>query len=379
MKMPSRLDTGLFARWWWSVDHVNLAIIGLIISIGVALIMAAGPVAAARLSHVSVFHFPLRQMVFLIPAIGTILAISLLSPLQVRRLGVGIFVGSALLMLMVPFVAADINGARRWLDIGPVLLQPSEFVKTGFVITAAWMLAEGARDTRFPGGAIALGLYVALSALLFMQPDFGQWLLLTMVWAVMFFIAGWSWFWIISLGLLAIGAMVGGYVFLPHVAARINNFLKPESGDNYQVDKAVEAIANGGPFGMGGSEGAVKHHIPDAHADFIFAVGGEEFGFFFCLVIIVLFMIFVGRAFMKAFAMRSTFMQCAVCGLSAMIGLQAFINIGVNLRVLPAKGMTLPFISYGGSSLLATALAVGCIIALTRTQGAVTRRREIMP
>lgn len=379
MKMPSRLDNSMLARWWWSVDHVNLAIIGLIISIGMALIMAAGPVAASRLSHVSVFHFPIRQLIFLAPAIMTMFVVSLLTPLQVRRLGVVIFAASLVLMVAVLLFANPINGAKRWIDIGPILVQPSEFIKTGFVLIAAWMLAEGARDQHFPGGLIALGLYAVVSALLFIQPDFGQWMLVTIVWAVMFFIAGWSWLWIIILGAIAVSAIVGAYMFLPHVAQRIDSFLNPETGNNYQVDKAVEAIANGRAFGMGASEGAVKHHLPDAHADFIFAVAGEEFGFFFCLLIILLFSIFVGRSFLRAFGARSVFLQCAICGLASMIGFQAIINIGVNLRALPAKGMTLPFISYGGSSLLATALAVGCILALTRQQGAITRRREIMP
>ena len=379
MKMPSRIDTGPFARWWWSVDHLNLGVIGFIMAIGMTLIMAAGPVAALRLSHISVFHFPLRQVVFLVPAIVTMLTISMLTPLQVRRAGVIMFAVSILLLVTVLVAGTDINGARRWLDIGPVLLQPSEFAKIGFVITAAWMLAEGARSPSFPGGFIAMALYAALSGLLFMQPDFGQWMLVTMVWAVMFFIAGWSWVWILLLGSLGVGAIISAYLFMPHVAKRIDTFLKPETGDNYQVDKAVEAVANGGGFGRGAAEASVKHQLPDAHTDFIFAVGGEEFGFFFCAAIIMLYLIFVGRAYLRAMSQNSVFIQCAICGLSALIGFQAFINIGVNLRALPAKGMTLPFISYGGSSLVAMAFAVGSILALTRAHGALSSRREVMP
>jgi len=379
MKMPSRMDQGLFARWWWSVDQVNLAIISVIIGIGMTLIMAAGPVAAARLSHVSDFHFPLRQMIFLGPAVGTMLLVSFMSPLQVRRAGVIIFAISLLLMVLVMLIGDEINGAKRWLDLGPLLLQPSEFAKIGFVIAAAWMLAEGARDPRLPGGFIALGLYCALSAMLVTQPDFGQWVLVTMVWAVMFFIAGWSWLWIIGLGVLAVGAIVVGYMFVPHVTRRIDVFLNPASGDSYQVDKAIEAIANGGDWGLDVGAASAKHHLPDAHTDFIFAVGGEAFGFLFCLLIILLFAMFVVRAFMKAFNQTSIFVQCAVCGLASLIGFQAMINIGVNMRVLPAKGMTLPFISYGGSSLFASALAVGFLFALTKSQTPIRRRKEIMP
>ncbi len=382
MKKPSRLDAGLFGRWWWSVDHVNLAIVGVIIGIGLSLIMAAGPVTASRLSHVDVFHFTIRQLIFLVPAVGVMVGMSLLTPLQVRRVGVLVFVGALMGLIAVQVAGSEINGAKRWLDLGPLLWQPSEFAKSGFVIAAAWMLAEGARDKAFPGGLIALGLYLVLSALLLLQPDVGQWMLVTMVWSVMFFIAGWSWLWLGLLALLGMGAFFTAYRLMPHVADRIDGFLKPEAGDNYQVDKAVEAIASGGPFGKGAAEASVKHSLPDAHADFIFAVGGEEFGFFFCAVIILLFLTFVVRAFLRALLARSVFVQCAICGLAAVIGFQAIINIGVNLRALPAKGMTLPFISYGGSSLIATAFTVGCILALTRRQagqtGLITRRREVL-
>ena len=378
MKMPSRIDHGLLARWWWSVDHLNLAIVALIIGIGMTLMMAAGPVAAARLSHVSNFHFPLRQIIFLMPATLVILGGSLLSPLQVRRLGVLIFIGALALVVGTLLFATPINGAKRWLDLGPILLQPTEFAKVGFVITAAWLLAEGARDQNFPGGFLALSLYALLSALLISQPDMGQWVLLTAVWGVMFFIAGWSWLWILILGSLAIGGLILGYQLIPHVRARIDVFLDPSSGDNFQVSKAIEALANGGAFGK--STGSVaKHQLPDAHTDFIFAVGGEAFGILFCLLIIGLFAVLVLRAFINAFSQTSIFIQCAVCGLAAMIGFQAIINMGVNMRLLPAKGMTLPLISYGGSSLLATGLAIGFLLALTRKPAPVRRRRELMP
>ncbi len=379
MRMPSRNDNSLFARWWWSVDHLNIGIITAIIFIGILLIQAAGPVASSRLSHISVYHFPLRQLLFLGPSLGLMVAVSLLTPLQVRRAGVFLFIGSLFLMGLVLLVGAEINGAKRWLDVGPIGLQPSEFAKTGFVITAAWMLAEGARDKSVPGGAIALGLYVLMSALLISQPDIGQWVLITAVWAVMFFIAGWSMIWLFALAGLGAAALIAGYFLFPHVTKRIDTFLKPEVGDSYQVDKAIEAITHGGPLGQGANEARIKHSLPDAHTDFIFAVGGEEYGFILCAMILILFFSFVGRTFYRALALRSVFTQVAVCGLAAMIGFQAFINIGVNLRALPAKGMTLPFISYGGSSLLATGLTVGFIFALTRVQGPITRRREIMP
>ncbi len=378
MRQISREDDSIFGRWWLSVDRTMLAVLVPIIFIGVLVLMAAGPTASARLQIVNDFHFPVRQLVFLAPAGVIILGVSFLSPLQARRLGVMVFVGGVILMIATILFSDDINGSTRWIDLGLVSLQPSEFAKPGFIIAAAWMLAEGARDPHFPGGAIAMGLYAVFAGLLLLQPDFGQWALMTAVWAVMFFIAGWSWLWILLLAIVGIGALTAGYFLSAHVAARIDGFLKPGAADTYQVDRAIETIANGGLIGRGDAP-PVKGMLPDAHTDFIFAAATEEHGLAIGILIIVLFMIFVARAFVVAASRRGIFAQCAVTGLAAMIGLQAIINIGVSLRALPAKGMTLPFISYGGSSLLATGLAVGLIIALTRTHQGARRRKDIMP
>ncbi len=378
MKPISRSDDSIFSRWWWSVDRPSLAVLALIMLIGAVVLMAAGPSAAARLRIPNEFHFPLRQFVFLAPALLMIIGVSFLTPLQARRLGVIVFVGAIFLMLFVLLAGGDVNGAKRWIDFGPISLQPSEFAKPGFIIAAAWMMAEGARDPRFPGGAIAMGLYAIFAGLLLLQPDFGQWALVTAVWAVMFFIAGWSWLWIILLAVTGIAALTAGYFLSGHVAARIDGFLNPASAETYQIDQALAAFANGGATGRGDAA-PVKGLLPDAHTDFIFAVAGEEFGFTLCALIIVLFSIFVARTFIIAASLRSVFAQCAVAGLAAMIGFQAIINMGVSLRALPAKGMTLPFISYGGSSLLAMGLAVGLIIALTRTHHGVWRRKDVMP
>ncbi len=378
MRQISRADDSIFGRWWWSVDRTMLAMLAPIILIGMIVLMAAGPTAAARLNIANDFHFPIRQSVFLAPAILAIIGVSFLSPLQARRLGVLIFVGAILLMGTTVVFSGSVNGAARWVDLGLFTLQPSEFAKPGFVIAAAWMLAEGARDPRFPGGAIAMGLYAVFAGLLLMQPDFGQWALVTAVWAVMFFIAGWSWLWIALLAGVGIAALTAGYFLSAHVAARIDGFLKPGATETYQVDRAIETIANGGIVGRGDAS-PVKGALPDAHTDFIFAAATEEYGLAIGILIIALFAVFVARAFFVAASRRGVFAQCAVSGLAAMIGFQAIINIGVSLRALPAKGMTLPFISYGGSSLLATGLAVGLIIALTRTHQGVWRRKDIMP
>ena len=378
MRRVSRIDDSLFAQWWLSIDRAGLAILGAIATIGIIVLMAASPSVAARIGGISQFHFPVRQVIFLVPALLVVFTVSLLPPLYARRLGVVVFLGGLGLMALTLLIAGEINGAKRWLDIGPTLLQPSEFAKPGFVIAAAWMLAEGARDPKFPGGALAMGLYTVFAALLLLQPDFGQWALVTAVWALMFFIAGWSWLWIAVLGVAGAGALTAGYYLSDHVAQRIEGFLNPASAETYQVDRSLETIANGGLIGRGDAA-PVKGHLPDAHSDFIFAVAGEEFGFILCAVIILLFAVFVVRAFVIAAGLRSIFAQCAVSGLAALIGFQAIINIGVSLRALPAKGMTLPFVSYGGSSLLATALTVGLIFALIREHHGVQRRKDIMP
>ncbi|MEE2693067.1 MAG: putative peptidoglycan glycosyltransferase FtsW [Pseudomonadota bacterium] len=379
MRGMSRLDNSPLARWWWSVDHVGLLLVGLTATIGVVLLLAAGPAAAARLGISGSFYFPLRQLLFLGPAFAVMIGVSMLTPLEARRLGVILFAVSFLLIAFALLFAPEINGAKRWLSFGGFLLQPSEFAKPGFIVTAAWMLAEGSRNPRFPGVAIAFSLYAMLMLMLIRQPDYGQAMLLTAVWMAMFFIVGWSWRLIIALGVFGVGAIVGGYFFSPHLAKRIDAFIAPGDTESYQVDKALEAIAHGGWLGRGSEGATVKYQLPDAHTDFIFAVAGEEYGFVLCAAILVLFAALVLRIYMRAAGLKSLFAQTAVSGLAALIGLQSFINMGVNLRALPAKGMTLPFISYGGSSLIATGLTLGLVFALTRACGPASRRKEIMP
>ncbi|HXI87245.1 MAG TPA: FtsW/RodA/SpoVE family cell cycle protein, partial [Parvularculaceae bacterium] len=289
------------------------------------------------------------------------------------------FIAALFLMALAFLIGPDINGAKRWLSIGPLSLQPSEFAKPGFVVAVSWMLAESARNPAFPGKLIAGVAYVVLLFLLVNEPDYGQAMLATAVGALMFFIIGWSWTSIAALGVIASGAIASGYLFAPHIAKRIDGFLNPGGAGTYQVNKALEAINHGGLFGRGVEGATVKMQLPDAHTDFIFAVAGEEGGFILSVVIVTLFAALVSRLLIRATGLKSLFAQCAVSGLAALIGLQSFINIGVNLRILPAKGMTLPFISYGGSSLLATGLTFGLILALSRVETRAQRRKEIMP
>ncbi|MDZ7628217.1 MAG: putative peptidoglycan glycosyltransferase FtsW [Parvularculaceae bacterium] len=379
MKGLSRIDESPAARWWWSVDHTSLGILGALMTIGVVLLFAAGPGAAARFHIDDSFHFPLRQIVFLAPALFVIITASALTPLQARRAGAVLFAMMFVALLAALLFAPEINGAKRWFAFGPFSFQPSEFLKPGFVIVIAWMLAEGARNPRFPGAAIACGLYIVCAGLLALQPDYGQAGLLTMVFMAMYFVSGGGLLLLTVAAAAAAGLFTAGYFFSPHLAARIDAFLNPGTAESYQTAKALEAIANGGLIGRADSAAPVKFSLPDAHTDFIFAVAAEEYGMIVCATIIALLAALVVRAYVKAGALKSTFAQTAVCGLAALIGLQSLINIGVNLRALPAKGMTLPFISYGGSSLIAAGLTVGLLLALTRRQSLTDKRKDVMP
>ncbi len=369
------------ARWWRSIDRVLFIATGALMLVGITLCYAASPVTATRLGIDDPLYFVERQMIFFIPSIAILLGMTFLRPLQAKRLGVLIFIGAGLLMIAGLIIGPEVNGAKRWLLLGGFSLQPSELMKPGFVMTAAWLLAEGARDKSFPGGLIALLLYGVMSVLLLMQPDYGQWVLLTAIWGVMFFIAGWSWLWIGGLGAAAGVALLAGYNYAPHVASRIDRFLNPGTGDNYQVDKALETLANGGLFGkdFSGATQSFKYSLPDAHTDYIFAVAGEEAGFMLGALIVILFATLVVRSFMRASGQSSIFMQTAICGLGALIGFQAIINMGVSLNLLPSKGMTLPFISYGGSSLIASGLTIGLLLSLTRKRRQHWTGRDQLP
>jgi cell division protein FtsW len=378
MRAPSRLDQSTIARWWWTVDHFALGLVAAIATVGFVVLMAAGPGASARLGIADSFHFPMRQLLFLGPAFVVLVAVSALSALNARRLAAIAFVVAMLLMTCVLLFESEINGAKRWLVIGSLgLLQPSEFAKSGFIVVAAWMLAEGARHPSFPGGWIASALFGAFLLLLVLQPDYGQAALVTAVWMTMVFVVGWHWLMMGAIGAAGLAALAFGYARSPHLARRLDAFLDPATAETYQIDKAAEAFAYGGLLGRGG-EATVKLDLPDAHTDFIFAVAGEEGGFILSLIILALFAALVVRLLLKAAALKSVFAQCAVAGLAASIGLQSLINMGVALKALPAKGMTLPFISYGGSSLLATGLAFGLMLAFCRAQDAPRRRREIL-
>ena len=361
----SRANNSLLAEWWWTIDRWTVLAILALIALGVVFTLAASPAVANRLS-LDTFHFVYRQAVFLVPALLIMFGVSFCDARQVRRLAGLVFFGGLVLMMGTLLIGPEIKGATRWLSLGRFSLQPSEFVKPAFVILAAWMFAEGARSKRVPGVAIALLLYAMFVTLLVLQPDFGQASLVTLVFGGLFFMVGISWVWIVGLGALGISAAVAAYRMVPHVASRVDRFMDPASGDTYQIDRAMEAVQAGGMFGMGPGEGSVKLILPDAHTDFVFAVATEEFGVLAGLIIIGLFSFIVIRTLVRALEETDLFVQLAVSGLTLLIGAQALINLSVNLNLMPAKGMTLPFISYGGSSLLALAFAAGMLLSLTR-------------
>ena len=361
----SRTDTSTLGRWWWTVDRWSIAALLLLIGVGILLTMAASPAVAERI-HVDSFHFVRRQFIFLAPAVGVMLGVSLLAPRQVRRMAVlGLLAAYAMLALVL-VVGAEVKGATRWLTLAGVSIQPSEFAKPCFAVVAAWMFAEARLNPGFPGKAVAGGLYVLLAGLLLAEPDVGQTIIVSATWAAEFFLAGLPLLLVAGLGVMGIFGALGAYLVFPHVQMRVARFLDPQSGDAYQVMTALNAFRHGGVFGVGPGEGRVKLVLPDAHTDFILAVGGEEFGVLLCLAVVALFAFVVLRGLSRLMREDNLFVVLAAAGLFVQFGLQAMINMASTLRLMPTKGMTLPFISYGGSSMLALALGMGMALALTR-------------
>ncbi len=365
MTVFSRTDTSLLSDWWWTVDRWLLMALALLIGFGVVMTFSASPAIAEKLGLGS-FHFAKRQILFIIAAMITMFGVSLLPVQWVRRLGVTLFLAAVILMVLTMMIGFEAKGSRRWLSIGSFTLQASEFLKPAFIVFSAWMFSEVHKTPEFRGWSIAIFSYLIVVTLLISQPDFGQTILVSLVWGAQFFMAGLPMIWVLGLAGLGMAGVFLAYMLIPHVSDRIDRFLYPEVSDTYQVDTALNALRSGGIFGRGPGEGAVKKILPDAHTDFIFAVTGEEFGVIICLILIGLFAVIVVRSLIRNMKETDMFVFLAVSGLIIQFGLQAFINLGVNLSVLPSKGMTLPFISYGGSSMLSMAIAMGMVLALTR-------------
>ena len=366
--MISRAERSYIGDWWWTIDRLLLGAFGLLMVLGMVLTMAGSPPVAERLG-LQTFHFVHRQFLYLIPAAVLALVTSFLSPRHVRRAALLVFLASMALIIAALLFGHEVKGSRRWI-FG---IQPSEFVKPAFVVMAAWAFAEGAKRKDLPGTIVAMAILPLTIVPLVLQPDFGQTMLICLIWGALFFMAGLHNFWLIGLGGAAVSGAALAYKFAPHVRARVLKFLEPTTGaagDAFQVNTALESFVSGGWLGKGPGEGTVKRILPDSHTDFIFAVTGEEFGVVACLVLAGIFCFIVVRGLNAAARNQDPFCRLAAAGLVMLFGVQSLINMAVNLQLMPAKGMTLPFISYGGSSLISLALGMGFLIAVTRKRPA---------
>jgi len=363
--MVSRVERTPFANWWWTVDQLMLAALFALMLGGIVLSLAASPPIAARLG-LEPFYFVNRHILYVLPAIAVMLVTSFLPSRHIRRIALVVFVLSLVLVFLTLSYGADVKGARRWIVIVGVNIQPSEFLKPAFVILIAWLFGESARRPEMPANTVALGLLLLAVGALVLQPDFGQTMLIALVWGALFFLAGMRMIWVVGLGGTAIVGLAGAYITTPYVARRIQRFLDPSSGDTFNIDQAMESFLRGGWFGRGPGEGTVKRILPESHTDFVFAVAAEEFGIALCLVLVLLFAFIVLRGLCRAMRNEDPFRRFAAAGLSILFGLQSAINMAVNMHLMPAKGMTLPFISYGGSSMISLAWGMGMLLALTR-------------
>ena len=365
---PARTGEPILPRWWRTVDKWSMICVVFLFLIGLLLGLAASPPLAAR-NGLSPFHYVERQVFFGVLALGVMVVTTMMTPQAVRRLAVIGFLAAFVALAFLPIFGTDYGkGAVRWFSLGFGSIQPSEFLKPVFVVVAAWLLAAAREINGPPGNTYSFALTVAICALLALQPDFGQASLIFFAWGVMYFVAGAPFVLLAGVAamVLAIGALA--YQHSEHFARRIDGFLTPDVDPTTQLGYATNAIREGGFFGVGVGEGQVKWSLPDAHTDFIIAVAAEEYGLILVLIIIALYATIVLRALVRLMRERDPFIRLAGTGLACMFGVQAMINVGVAVRLLPAKGMTLPFVSYGGSSLIAGGILIGMLLAFTRTR-----------
>jgi cell division protein FtsW len=363
--MISREQRTPLGEWWWTVDRLLLAALIALMLGGIILSLAASPPVAARIG-LDPFHFFNRHVAFFLPSFIVLVATSLLSPRGVRRSALIVFAISVVLMVLTLMFGAEVKGSRRWISVIGISIQASEFAKPTFVVLIAWLFSESARRPEMPATSLALGSLLTLVALLVLEPDFGQTMLIVMVWGALFFMAGMRMIWVLGLAGAGAAGLFTAYLLVPHVAGRIRRFMDPASGDTFQVDTAMESFTRGGWFGQGPGEGTIKRILPDSHTDFVFAVAAEEFGIVLCLALLALFTFIVIRALRSAYHTDDLFVRFASAGLAMLFGVQSAINMAVNVHLIPAKGMTLPFISYGGSSMISMAYGMGMLLALTR-------------
>lgn len=372
----ARTDKSPLSLWWWTVDRWSLALVLMLLAAGMVLSLAASP-AIARKFDLDAYYFVVRHLIFLGLAATVMLAVSFLEPHRIRRLGWTVLVVSFVCIVLTLFMAPSLKGARRWIELGVVAFQPSEFAKPAFVIAVAALLSARCRLQGFPGIGLSVLIYGAFVVVLARQPDIGQAALLTALLGLLLFVGGIGWRVVAFVAAAAAGGLFWAYHSLPHVTERIDAFLDPSANDTLQVDLARNAVVAGSWFGRGPGAGHVKDAIPDAHTDFVFAVLAEEYGFVACIAIVALFVVLVLRAFARAIGETDYFTQLAATGLAALIGIQAIVNMGVVLQLMPAKGTTLPFLSYGGSSMVALGFTAGLLLALTRRRPRAAWRGEV--
>ncbi len=363
----SRTDQSVLGRWWWTVDRGMLAALLTLVIFGVVLVAAASPPVAERIGLDS-YHFVKRHLVILVPAMVIMFGTSLLSPRNVWRVASIALVGGIFALVIVLFTGTEIKGAQRWIHLPGLSLQPSEFVKPAFAVVGAWFIARQKENPAFPGGKITAGLFLLIITLLLLQPDLGMTFVTGCIYGALIFLAGLPLSIVAVLVVVGVLGLVASYFAFDHVHSRVDRFFDPSSGDSYQVQKSLEAFQNGGLLGTGPGQGTVKLGLPDAHADFIFAVAGEELGFVFVGALLLVFGFILLRGFNRVLDQNDMFAVLATGALLTMFGIQAFIHMGSSTHLLPAKGMTLPFVSYGGSSLLAISWTMGMVLALTRRQ-----------
>jgi len=360
-------------RWWWTLDSISLALILGIVMIGALLITTASPPVAEKLKLNS-FYFVHRQFVFLVLALIIMITTAALSEKNLKRLVLLGFLVCIALMCIVLFKGDEVKGARRWLSIAGVSIQPSEILKTLYIFLIGLVLSEKFSKEAFPAFTICVIIHAIVCGLLILQPDFGMVITYTTVLAGQFFLAGLSIWWIVIVGLVGTIACVTAYFTLPHVAKRVDTFLNPDGNENYQVEKSIESYVNGGFFGKGPGEGTVKTHLPDSHTDFIFAVAGEEFGSIMTAVMMLVFLSLILRGLYLLYKEQNLFKIYVCAGIIILFALQTVFNIGVTLHIFPTKGMTLPFVSYGGSSVISFAICFGIFLNFTKKKPAINHQ-----
>lgn len=360
--MFNRTDRSFVSIWWWTIDRTILSLALLLCVAGLFMVMAASPTIALKIGY-NEWHFVIRHAVFLVLCLILMVSMAMLNEGMIRVVGILGLIATMIMIGMTLMIGDEVKGATRWISLGAFKIQPSEFAKPCFAITCAWLLSMWREEQNFPGWIISIGLLGLMVLLLVLQPDIGMTILFVMTWAMLIFLAGMPIGQVISLAALAPIAGYLAYIFMPHVTIRVNKFL---NGTNDQADIAMESFSHGGLLGVGASEGVIKKYLPDAHADFIFAVTAEEYGVLICIALIICYIIVVQRGFAHAQTSNSLFRTLAIAGLTLQFGLQAAIHMASSVQLIPTKGMTLPFISYGGSSLMTSGLTIGLLIALTR-------------